>query len=90
MTYTYIVKCKDDSLYTGYTTDIKNRINNHNSGKGAKYTKGRRPVELVYFETFESKSEALKREIAIKKLPRSKKEQLINSVDEDMIKKAMD
>ena len=90
MTYTYIVKCKDDSLYTGYTTDIKNRINNHNSGKGAIYTKGRRPVELVYFETFESKSEALKREIAIKKLPRSKKEQLINSVDEDMIKKAMD
>lgn len=90
VTYTYIVKCKDDSLYTGYTTDIKNRINNHNSGKGAKYTKGRRPVELVYFETFESKSEALKREIAIKKLPRSKKEQLINSVDEDMIKKAMD
>ncbi len=89
MTYTYIVRCKDNSLYTGYTTDIKNRVNNHNNGKGAKYTKGRRPVELVYFETFESKSEALKKEIAIKKLPRSKKEQLIETMDKDVVKNAM-
>lgn len=89
VTYTYIVRCKDNSLYTGYTTDIKNRVNNHNNGKGAKYTKGRRPVELVYFETFESKSEALKKEIAIKKLPRSKKEQLIETMDKDVVKNAM-
>ena len=89
MTYTYIVRCKDNSLYTGYTTDIKNRVNNHNNGKGAKYTKGRRPVELVYFETFESKSEALKKEIAIKKLPRIKKEQLIETMDKDVVKNAM-
>lgn len=89
MTYTYIVRCKDNSLYTGYTTDIKNRVNNHNNGKGAKYTKGRRPVELVYFETFESKSEALKKEIAIKKMPRSKKEQLIETMDKDVVKNAM-
>ena len=89
MTYTYIVRCKDNSLYTGYTTDIKNRVNNHNNGKGAKYTKGRRPVELVYFETFESKSEALKKEIAIKKLPRIKKEHLIETMDKDVVKNAM-
>jgi len=89
VTYTYIVRCKDNSLYTGYTTDIKNRVNNHNNGKGAKYTKGRRPVELVYFETFESKSEALKKEIAIKKLPRIKKEQLIETMDKDVVKNAM-
>jgi len=89
VTYTYIVRCKDNSLYTGYTTDIKNRVNNHNNGKGAKYTKGRRPVELVYFETFESKSEALKKEIAIKKMPRSKKEQLIETMDKDVVKNAM-
>mgnify|MGYP003527257974 FL=1 len=89
MTYTYIVRCKDNSLYTGYTTDIKNRVNNHNNGKGDKYTKGRRPVEMVYFETFESKSKKKKKEIAIKKMPRSKKEQLIETMDKDVVKNAM-
>ena len=58
--YIYIVRCKDGSLYTGYAKDIEQRIAKHNSGQGAKYTKIRRPVELVYQEMFNTKSEALK------------------------------
>lgn len=75
--YIYIVRCKDASLYTGYTTDIEARIAKHNEGKGAKYTKVRRPVKLLYQETFETKSAALKREYAIKQLSRKDKLQLI-------------
>ena len=75
--YTYILRCKDGSLYTGWTTDLENRLKMHNSGLGAKYTKGRGPCELVYFETFDNKNDALKREYAIKKLPKEKKEELI-------------
>lgn len=78
MFYTYILECKDKSLYCGYTTDLEARINTHNEGKGAKYTKSRLPVRLVYQESFETKSEALKREIAIKKLTREEKLKLIN------------
>ncbi|MDK7754004.1 MULTISPECIES: GIY-YIG nuclease family protein [Staphylococcus] len=76
--YIYIVRCKDGSLYTGYAKDIKQRIAKHNSGQGAKYTKIRRPVELVYQEMFNTKSEALKREYEIKTLTREKKLQLIS------------
>ena len=61
MNYTYILKCKDDSLYTGWTNDLKKRITSHNAGKGAKYTKARRPVELVYYEEFQTREEAMKR-----------------------------
>jgi putative endonuclease len=75
--YTYILRCKDGSLYTGWTNDLENRLKMHNSGLGAKYTKGRGPCELVYFETFDNKNDALKREYAIKKLPKEKKEELI-------------
>lgn len=75
--YTYLVCCSDDSLYCGYTTDLKKRIKNHNLGKGAKYTKGRRPVILVYHEEFLSKEEALRRERQIKKLSRKEKLDLI-------------
>lgn len=75
--YTYIVKCKDGSLYTGWTTDVEKRVKAHNAGKGAKYTKTRRPVELVYYEMFETKEEAMKREYAIKHMPRAKKLELI-------------
>ena len=75
--YTYILRCKDGSLYTGWTNDLGNRLKMHNSGLGAKYTKGRGPCELVYFETFDNKNDALKREYAIKKLPKEKKEELI-------------
>lgn len=75
--YTYIVKCSDGSLYTGWTTDVTRRVKEHNEGKGAKYTKSRRPVELVYYEAFETKQEAMKREYAIKQLSREEKEKLI-------------
>ena len=73
MHYVYILRCADDTLYTGWTTDLGKRLNTHNSKKGAKYTRSRTPVTLFYCEEFETKSEALKREAQIKKLPRSKK-----------------
>jgi len=79
MNYTYILKCKDDSLYTGWTNDLKKRITSHNAGKGAKYTKARRPVELVYYEEFQTRKEAMKREYAIKQLSRKEKEALIKT-----------
>ncbi|WP_207735933.1 GIY-YIG nuclease family protein [Eubacterium sp. 1001713B170207_170306_E7] len=75
--YVYILKCKDNSLYTGWTTDIEKRLKAHNSGKGAKYTKGRNPVELVYKEVFDNKGDALRREAAIKNLTRKQKLELI-------------
>ena len=74
---TYILECKDQTLYTGYTTDLDRRLKVHNEGKGAKYTKVRRPVKLVYHETFDNKSEALKREYALKQLSRKQKLALI-------------
>lgn len=77
MNYTYILTCSDGTLYTGWTTDIEKRVEKHNSGKGAKYTSGRRPVKLEYFEKFETKQEAMKREYAIKKLSRQEKLKLI-------------
>lgn len=77
MYYTYILQCNDDTLYTGYTNDLNKRINAHNSGKGAKYTRGRIPVKLVYMEEFEDKIDSQKRERAIKKLSRINKLKLI-------------
>ena len=79
MNYTYILKCADGSLYTGWTTDLEKRIHTHNLGTGAKYTKSRRPVELVYYETFDTKEEAMRREYAIKHLTREQKLALIAS-----------
>lgn len=78
MNYTYIVRCKDDTLYTGWTNDLEKRLAAHNSGKGAKYTKTRYPVTLVYFEEFDSKEEAMSREWHIKQLSRDEKLKLIN------------
>lgn len=75
--YVYIVCCVDNTYYTGYSNDVKKRIQKHNSGKGAKYTKTRLPVRLVYKETFSSKSEAMRNECKIKKLSRKNKESLI-------------
>lgn len=75
--FVYIVKCSDGTLYTGYTVDIERRVQEHNNGEGAKYTRGRTPVKLLYKESFLSRSNAQKREYEIKKLPRSKKEELI-------------
>jgi putative endonuclease len=77
--YTYMVRCSDGSLYTGWTNDLKKRITSHNAGKGAKYTKARRPVELVYYEEFQTREEAMKREYAIKQLSRKEKEALIKT-----------
>ena len=79
MTYTYILKCRDGSLYTGWTTDLDRRVKAHNEGTGARYTKSRRPVELVYYETFETREEAMRREYAIKQLTRAQKLALIGS-----------
>lgn len=73
MWYVYILKCSDDSLYTGITNNLQKRIKNHNDGTGAKYTKGRAPVTLLKHFIVSSKSEALKLEIKIKKLPREGK-----------------
>lgn len=77
MNYAYILKCSDDTYYTGWTNDLEKRVKRHNEGKGAKYTKVRRPVELVYYEEFATKQEAMKREYAIKQLKKCKKEELI-------------
>lgn len=79
MNYTYIVRCGDDSLYTGWTNDLEKRIHAHNQGKGAKYTKSRRPVELVYYEEYRTKEEAMSREWEIKHMSREKKLKMIRS-----------
>ncbi|MCR5720152.1 MAG: GIY-YIG nuclease family protein [Lachnospiraceae bacterium] len=75
--YTYIVKCADGSLYTGWTNNLDNRIKAHNEGKGAKYTKSRLPVELLYYEEYDTKEEAMSREWHIKQMARSEKLKLI-------------
>lgn len=77
MNYTYILKCSDGSYYTGWTTDLERRVREHNSGRGAKYTRGRRPVKLIYQESFSDKGSAMRREYEIKKLNRAQKESLL-------------
>ncbi len=75
--YLYILRCKDNTLYTGITTRVEERLKAHSSGKGAKYTRGRDPLELVYQERCGTHSQALKRELAVKALSREEKERLI-------------
>ena len=76
--FVYILECKDKSFYTGITTELERRVDEHNfSDKGAKYTKMRRPVKLIYSEKIKNKSQALKREFEIKKLKRIEKEKLV-------------
>ncbi len=77
--FVYILRCCDDTLYTGYTNDMDARFKVHSSGKGAKYTRGRLPVTLVFFQTFPYKSSAMKREAQIKRLTRTEKLSLIAS-----------
>ena len=77
MWYLYILRCKDGSLYTGITTDVEKRLEAHRAGKGAKYTRGRGPLELVYREECGDHSDALRREAEIKRLPREEKLKLI-------------
>ena len=75
--YLYILRCGDGTLYTGITTDVEKRLEAHRSGKGAKYTRGRSPLELIYREKCGSHSDALKRELTVKKLSREQKEMLL-------------
>lgn len=77
MNYVYIVKCRDDSLYTGWTNNLEKRLKAHNDGKASKYTSMRLPVTLLYFETYSTKKEALKREYEIKQYSRKQKLELI-------------
>jgi putative endonuclease len=81
--YVYIAECADGTYYTGYTTDVAGRAGAHNAGKGAKYTRSRLPVKIIHTEMFESKSDALKREAAIKRLRRSAKKALVSPPDAD-------
>lgn len=76
--YVYILRCRDGTLYTGITDDLDRRLEQHNSGKGAKYTRGRGPVELLHREEYPEKGEALRRESAIKRLTKPQKEALIS------------
>ena len=77
--YLYILRCGDGTLYTGITTDVEKRLEQHRAGKGAKYTRGRGPLELVYRECCADHSSALKRELAVKKLSRCQKEALLQN-----------
>ena len=77
--WVYVLECADGSLYTGYTTDVERRVAEHDAGDGAKYTRGRTPVELVHSEQFDSRSAAMAREHEIKSLSRREKERLVRS-----------
>jgi putative endonuclease len=77
MNYAYLLRCADGTLYCGWTTDLDARLKAHNSGKGAKYTRSRLPVELAYYEEYEDRREALSREWHLKRLPRAEKLALI-------------
>ena len=81
MNYTYILECKDGTYYTCWTNNLEKRLKDHNDGKGAKYTKARRPVVLIYHEMFKTKEEAMRREYAIKHMTRKEKEELIKNKD---------
>ena len=77
LNYTYILRCADNTLYTGWTNDLEKRLAAHNAGKGGKYTRVRLPVTLAYYEAFETKAEAMRREVLIKQLSRAEKLKLI-------------
>lgn len=84
MNYTYILTCADGTFYCGWTNDLDKRLKAHNLGQGAKYTKPRRPVALSYYEVFETKQEAMRREYAIKRLSREAKERLVEGYRANM------
>ena len=89
--YVYIIKCRDDSFYIGYTNDLEKRIFTHNAKKGAKYTRGRTPITLIYYEKFLKKGEALSYEHSLKKLNRQQKERYIKeNIMEEKKKKILD
>lgn len=80
--FVYLLRCNDNSLYCGWSSDLSKRVKVHNTRKGAKYTKTRLPVELVYFEVYEDKIIAMKREYEIKQLTKLQKERLINGIED--------
>ncbi|MCI7812995.1 MAG: GIY-YIG nuclease family protein [Lachnospiraceae bacterium] len=77
MNYTYVIECSDGTYYTGWTNHLEERVKTHNAKKGAKYTKSRTPVRLVYYETFATKQEAMRREYEIKQMNRTQKEKMV-------------
>jgi putative endonuclease len=77
--YVYVLECSDGTYYTGYTTDIERRVEEHDAGEGAKYTRGRTPVDLVHTEAFETRSAAMSREHEVKSLSRREKERLVGT-----------
>ena len=84
MNYTYILRCADGTLYTGWTNDLEKRLSAHNAGTGAKYTRTRRPVELLYYEAHADKADAMRREYAIKQLTRTQKLALIRERNSEL------
>ena len=80
--YTYILRCADGTYYTGWTNDLERRLKAHNSGQGARYTRSRRPVELIYYEKYDTRREAMRREALIKQLSRQEKQDLIDQKGE--------
>ena len=76
----YVLECKDGSYYAGYTNDLVKRMKKHNEGKGAKYTRARKPVRCIYYESFESKEEAMRAEYAFKQLSRKQKEAYMGGI----------
>ena len=82
MNYVYLLRCSDGSLYCGWTSDLAARVASHNNGTGAKYTRSRLPVELVYFEEYEDRREAMSREWHIKRMRREEKLKLLEKTDE--------
>jgi len=75
--FVYVLRCADDTLYTGYTTDVERRVAEHDAGEGAAYTRGRTPVELVHVESYETRSAAMSREYEVKSLAKDAKERLV-------------
>lgn len=85
--YFYVVECRDTTFYAGYTNNLEKRIATHNSGKGAKYTRARRPVKCIYYEIFETKHEAMSAEYAFKQLTRAKKMDYMRRANSEITKK---
>lgn len=85
--YFYVLKCNDASLYAGYTNNLEKRVSTHNAGKGAKYTRARGPVTCIYYETFETKQQAMSAEYAFKQLNRSKKIEYIRGATDEITEK---
>ncbi|WP_294154209.1 GIY-YIG nuclease family protein [uncultured Clostridium sp.] len=80
MNYVYIVECSDGTLYTGWTNNLERRVKQHSNGSGAKYTRGRGPVKLVYYEEYDEKTDAMKREYEIKRYSRKDKLKMIGTM----------